>query len=76
MLEQLYSSDARAVQAGFAAAVAENATLADNTTVSGWLKIIDSQIADWGAINNVQTPGWTNVSDTQTPGWTLINDEQ
>ena len=76
IVEGINNADAIAIQAGFIEFIAENLNMADNQSVSGWIKIIDAQTANWAVINNPETPGWTVVNTTETPGWKLIDNLQ
>jgi len=76
IVENITNADAIAIQAGFVAFIAENLNMADNQTVSGWIKIIDDQTANWAIINNTETAGWTVVDTTDNAGWTVINNLQ
>jgi len=76
IVEGVTNADAIAIQAAFVASIAENLNMADNQTVSGWIKIIDAQTANWAIINNNESPGWSVVSTTESAGWTLIDNLQ
>ena len=76
IVESLSLADLISLQAQFQVAVAENINMADNTAVSGWIKIIDDQIANWALVSNTETPGWTVVDTTDNAGWTVINNLQ
>ena len=76
IVESLDLADLISLQAQFQVAVAENINMADNTAVSGWIKIIDDQIANWALVSNTETPGWTVVDTTDNAGWTVINNLQ
>jgi hypothetical protein len=56
-------------------------------SVDGWIKIINTQLADWVNINDPQSPNWAEIStsqtvswvtipSSQTPSWTGIDDDQ
>jgi len=76
IVEGVTNADAISIQAGFVAFIAENLNMADNQTVSGWIKIIDDQTANWALVSNTETAGWTLVSTTDDAGWQLINNLQ
>jgi hypothetical protein len=76
IVEGITNADAISLQAGFVAFIAENLNMADNQSVSGWIKIIDDQTANWAIINNTETAGWTVVDTTDNAGWQLINNPQ
>ena len=53
--ENFSPADAPSVIATFRSAISENTTLSDGTTtISDWIKIIDSQTPNWVVINNSQ----------------------
>ena len=76
IVEGVTNADAIAIQAGFVAFIAENLNMADNQSVSGWIKIIDAQTANWAVINNPETAGWTVIDTTESAGWQVINNPQ
>jgi len=76
IVEGITNADAISLQAGFIEFIAENLNMADNQSVSGWIKIIDAQTANWAVINNPETAGWTVVDTTESAGWQVINNLQ
>jgi hypothetical protein len=63
--ENLTLAEVQSIRADFAAAIAENVNLLDNSSVISWIKIIDAQTANWATINNAQTTTWTNIGNSQ-----------
>jgi hypothetical protein len=76
VFENLTPANAQTIRADFATAIAENVNLLDNTITSGWIKIIDSQIANWASGSTDVPAGWATLTAAQTPGWSVINDNQ
>jgi len=65
IIENINPADVPAIQAAFVAAIAENVNMADNTQVSGWIKIIDAQTANWTVVNTTNSAGWQTINNLQ-----------
>jgi hypothetical protein len=61
----LQSGDFSTQQCAFLQSIAENATMADNFGVGGWVRIIDTQVANWSGVDNSQNTNWQNINNTQ-----------
>jgi hypothetical protein len=76
VFENLTPANAQTIRADFATAIAENVNLLDNTVTSGWLKIIDNQIANWASGSTDVPAGWALIADTSATTWTKIGNSQ